>query len=73
MQGLQDVGIDLSQRGAAVQDMLWFTSVQFRGLTRGIVQGALKVRDQTPDDSAQTQVQPAPGQTRETETPALSR
>lgn len=45
MQRLQDVGIDLSQRGAAVQDMLWSTSVQFRGLTRSIVQGALAGRD----------------------------
>lgn len=45
MQRLQDVGIDLSLRGAAVQDMLWSTSVQFRGLTRGIVQGALDGKD----------------------------
>jgi hypothetical protein len=45
MQRLQAVGIDLSQRGAAVQDMLWSTSVQFRGLTRGIVQGALDGKD----------------------------
>lgn len=39
---LQAVGIDLSDRGRAVQDMLWSTSVQMRGLTRGIVRGALR-------------------------------
>jgi hypothetical protein len=41
MRRLQDSGIDLSQRGPAVQDMLWSTSVQYRGLTKGIVTGAL--------------------------------
>jgi hypothetical protein len=45
MQRLQGAGIDLSQRGAAVQDMLWSTLVQFRGLTKGIVQGALAGKD----------------------------
>lgn len=39
---LQGAGIDLSQRGAAVQDLLWSTSVQYRGLTKGIVTGALE-------------------------------
>lgn len=42
---LKEAGIDLSQRGAAVQDMLWSTSVQFRGLTKGIVTGALEGKD----------------------------
>ena len=42
---LKEAGIDLSQRGAAVQDMLWSTSVQFRDLTKGIVTGALKGKD----------------------------
>lgn len=39
---LQNAGVDLGQRGAAVQDMLWSTSVQYRGLTKGIVSGALE-------------------------------
>lgn len=33
---LKKMGIDLSGRGMAVQDALWSTSVQFRGLTPGI-------------------------------------
>lgn len=33
---LKSAGIDLSGRGRAVQDALWSTSVQFRGLTPGI-------------------------------------
>ena len=44
---LQGAGIDLSQRGAAVQDMLWSTSVQYRGLTKGVVTGALAGKDVT--------------------------
>ena len=39
---LQDVGIDLSDRGPAVQDMLWSTAVQFQNRTRSIVNGALQ-------------------------------
>lgn len=42
---LQVAGIDLGQRGPAVQDMLWSTAVQFRGLTKGIVTGALAGKD----------------------------
>ncbi|MEQ7533148.1 peptidoglycan-binding domain-containing protein [Xanthomonas campestris] len=42
MQRLQDVGIDLSGRGAAVQDALWSTSVQYRDLTRSVFQTGLK-------------------------------
>lgn len=45
MQRLQDAGIDLSQRGPAVQDMPWSTSVQFRDRTRSIMQGALDGKD----------------------------
>jgi hypothetical protein len=37
---LKDVGIDLSGRGAAVQDALWSTSVQYRGMTRSVFQKA---------------------------------
>lgn len=33
---LKSEGVDLSDRGRAVQDALWSTSVQFRGLTRRI-------------------------------------
>lgn len=47
MKRLQDSGVDLSQRGPAVQDMLWSTSVQYRGLTKGIVTGALAGKDLT--------------------------
>ena len=39
---LQDVGIDLSGRGAAVQDALWSTSIQFTDLTRSVFQKGLK-------------------------------
>ena len=42
MQHLQDVGIDLSGRGAAVQDALWSTSVQYRDLTTAVFQNGLK-------------------------------
>ena len=47
MDRLQNAGVDLSQRGAAVQDMLWSTSVQYRGLTKGIVTGGLAGKDVT--------------------------
>lgn len=39
---LRDAGIDLSGRGRAVQDMLWRTAVQMRGLTPGIIANALR-------------------------------
>lgn len=39
---LQHAGIDLTGRGRAVQDMLWSTAVQMRGLTRNVVSGALR-------------------------------
>ncbi|MBH1512946.1 peptidoglycan-binding protein [Stenotrophomonas maltophilia] len=39
---LKDVGIDLSGRGAAVQDALWSTSVQYRGMTRSVFQKGLQ-------------------------------
>ena len=45
MQRLQASGIDLSQRGPAVQDMLWSTSVQYRSLTQDVVHGALDGKD----------------------------
>ncbi|RST44885.1 peptidoglycan-binding domain-containing protein, partial [Variovorax sp. DXTD-1] len=35
-------GLDLSSRGPAVQDALWSTSVQYRGLTKGIVEKGLE-------------------------------
>ena len=35
-------GLDLSQRGPAVQDALWSTSVQFRGLTPSIFEKGLE-------------------------------
>ncbi|WP_158879992.1 peptidoglycan-binding domain-containing protein [Rhodanobacter sp. L36] len=38
---LKSDGLDLSQRGPAVQDALWSTSVQFRGLTPGIFEKGL--------------------------------
>ncbi|WP_345778267.1 peptidoglycan-binding domain-containing protein [Xanthomonas fragariae] len=38
---LAAVGMDLSDRGPAVQDALWSTSVQFRNLTPGIFQKGL--------------------------------
>lgn len=39
---LRAAGIDLSDRGRAVQDALWSTSVQFRGFTGTIVADGLK-------------------------------
>ncbi|PSD17547.1 peptidoglycan-binding protein, partial [Stenotrophomonas maltophilia] len=39
---LKDVGIDLSGRGPAVQDALWSTSVQYRGMTRSVFQKGLQ-------------------------------
>jgi hypothetical protein len=44
--GLKKDGIDLSGRGAAVQDALWSTSVQFGGGNK-LFQNALKGRDHT--------------------------
>ncbi len=41
-QSLKDRGIDLSERGRAVQDMLWSTSVQYRNLTPGIFERSLR-------------------------------
>ncbi|WP_244298142.1 peptidoglycan-binding domain-containing protein [Xanthomonas prunicola] len=38
---LSAVGLDLTDRGPAVQDALWSTSVQFRNLTPGIFQKGL--------------------------------
>ena len=38
---LKDAGVDLSGRGPAVQDALWSTSVQYRGLTRSVFQKGL--------------------------------
>lgn len=39
---LRSDGLDLSQRGPAVQDALWSTSVQFRNLTPGIFEKGLE-------------------------------
>jgi hypothetical protein len=39
---LKERGIDLSDRGRAVQDMLWSTSVQYRNLTPGIFEKGLR-------------------------------
>lgn len=39
---LKAVGVDLSDRGPAVQDALWSTSVQYRGLTRSVFHNGLK-------------------------------
>ena len=39
---LKGRGIDLSDRGRAVQDMMWSTSVQFRNLTPNVVANGLK-------------------------------
>lgn len=41
MQRLQDAGIDLSGRGAAVQDALWSTAVQYGDLTAPVFQKGL--------------------------------
>lgn len=38
---LEAIGVDLSGRGRAVQDLVWSTSVQFRNLTPGIFQKGL--------------------------------
>lgn len=40
--GLRAAGIDLSNRGRAVQDALWSTSVQFRGLTPRIFEKGIE-------------------------------
>lgn len=42
MERLQKVGIDLSDRGPAVQDALWSTSIQYTELTRSVFQKGLK-------------------------------
>ena len=42
MNRLKAVGVDLSDRGPAVQDALWSTSVQYRGLTRSVFHNGLK-------------------------------
>lgn len=42
MQRLRDAGLDLSNRGAAVQDALWSTSVQYQDLTLPVFQAGLK-------------------------------
>ncbi len=39
---LKGRGIDLSDRGRAVQDMMWSTSVQYRNLTPNVVANGLK-------------------------------
>lgn len=44
MRALQRAGIDLSKRGAAVQDSIWSTSVQFGGST-SLVKDALRGKD----------------------------
>lgn len=41
MSRLQKAGVDLSGRGPAVQDALWSTSVQYRGLTLPVFQKGL--------------------------------
>lgn len=42
VQRLKESGIDLSDRGPAVQETLFSTSVQYRGFTKGIFEGGLK-------------------------------
>lgn len=42
MERLHRLGVDLHGRGRAVQDALWSTAVQFRGLTPRIVMGGLE-------------------------------
>lgn len=42
MQRLQDAGLNLSDRGAAVQDALWSTSVQYRDLTLPVFKAGLE-------------------------------
>jgi peptidoglycan hydrolase-like protein with peptidoglycan-binding domain len=39
---LKDSGVDLTNRGPAVQEALFSTSVQYRDLTKGIFEGGLK-------------------------------
>lgn len=39
---LKDSGVDLADRGPAVQEALFSTSVQYRDLTKGIFEGGLK-------------------------------
>ncbi|MCD9030243.1 peptidoglycan-binding protein [Luteimonas sp. Y-2-2-4F] len=41
---LNQGGLDLSDRGPAVQDALWSTSVQYRDLTPGIFQNGLRAK-----------------------------
>ena len=41
-EALKGRGVDLSDRGRAVQDMLWSTSVQYRDLTPGVVANGLE-------------------------------
>lgn len=41
-EALKGRGVDLGDRGRAVQDMLWSTSVQYRGLTPNVVANGLK-------------------------------
>ncbi len=41
-EALKGRGVDLSDRGRAVQDMLWSTSVQYRNLTPNVVANGLK-------------------------------
>ena len=41
-EALKGRGVDLDDRGRAVQDMLWSTSVQFRNLTPNVVANGLK-------------------------------
>jgi len=41
---LLSIGIDVNARGAAVQDMVWSTAVQYRGLTASKIERGLKER-----------------------------
>jgi hypothetical protein len=45
MRRLKQAGFDFSDRGPAVQDNIWSTAVQMRGLTLKVVQGALAGQD----------------------------
>jgi hypothetical protein len=45
MRRLKQAGFDLSSKGPAVQDDIWSTAVQLRGLTLTIVKGALGGQD----------------------------
>lgn len=42
---LGNLGTELESRGPAVQDMLWSTANQYRGLTKSLVEGGLKNQD----------------------------